>query len=144
MTMRALGVDLGTKRIGLAISDSAGTVATPIGVIQRTSDPMAHRRAIATEVAEWEAEIVVVGLPTSLDGTAGPAAEATIVECTALDDHLSVPVATYDERLTTVVAQQHLQAQGVSTREQRTMVDAVAAAVMLQGWLDGREPPEQE
>lgn len=142
--MRALGVDLGTKRIGLAISDSAGRVATPITVIQRSSDPMVHRRAIADEVAEWEAEIVVVGLPTSLDGTSGPAAEAALAECAAMDDHLSVPVATYDERLTTVVAQQHLQAQGVSTRQQRTMVDAVAAAVMLQGWLDHREPPEQE
>ncbi len=142
--MRALGVDLGTKRIGLAIGDSAGTVATPIGVIARTSDPAEHRGAIVAEVAEWEAEIVVVGLPTSLDGTTGPAAEAALAECAALDDHLPVPVATYDERLTTVVAQQHLQAQGVSTREQRTMVDAVAAAVMLQGWLDHREPPEQE
>ena len=144
MTMRALGVDLGTKRIGLAISDSAGTIATPIGVISRTADPSAHRREIAGEVAEWEAEIVVVGLPTSLDGSAGPAAEAAMVECAALDDHLSVPVATYDERLTTVVAQQHLQAQGMSTREQRTMVDSVAAAVMLQGWLDHRETHEQE
>ena len=142
--MRALGVDLGTKRIGLAISDSAGTIATPIGVIARTADPSAHRREIAGEVAEWEAEIVVVGLPTSLDGSAGPAAEAAMVECAALDDHLSVPVTTYDERLTTVVAQQHLQAQGMSTREQRTMVDAVAAAVMLQGWLDHREAHEQE
>lgn len=144
MTMRALGVDLGTKRIGLAISDSAGRVATPITVIQRSSDPMVHRRAIADEVTEWEAEIVVVGLPTSLDGTCGPAAEAALAECAAMDDHLSVPVATYDERLTTVVAQQHLQAQGVSTREQRKMVDAVAAAVMLQGWLDHREPLDQE
>ena len=76
MTMRALGVDLGSKRIGLAVSDSAGTIATPIGVIARTGDPAAHRRSIAAEVAEWEAEIVVVGLPTSLDGSTGPAAEA--------------------------------------------------------------------
>ncbi len=142
--MRALGVDLGTKRIGIAVSDSAGRLATPVRVILRQSDPAVHRRAIADEVEEWEAAMVVVGLPIGLDGTAGRAAEAARAECAALDDHLSVPVATYDERLTTVVAQQHLRAQGVSTRRQRTMVDAVAAAVMLQGWLDHRMPPDQE
>ena len=75
--MRALGLDLGERRIGVAVGDSDGRVATPLTVLERSGDRAADHRAVAALVAEWEAEIVVVGMPYSLDGTQGPAATVT-------------------------------------------------------------------
>lgn len=135
---RTVGVDLGSRRIGVAVSDGEGRLATPYSVVERSADPGSHRRAIAAVVDEVEADRVVVGLPLSLDGTMGPAAQATMAEVAALAEHLHVPVATVDERLTTVSAQRSLVAAGVGTRQRRKLVDGVAAAVILQAWLDGR------
>ena len=136
--MRALGVDLGSKRIGIAVSDSAGSVATPIETLQRTRDRAGDHRKIAELVAEWECEVVVVGLPLSLDGSIGPAAEAALAEAGELDDTVGVPVETYDERLTTVTADRSLMQMNLNAGARRRMVDQVAAAVMLQAWLDRR------
>ncbi len=134
--VRALGLDLGAKRIGAAISDSAGAVATPIETIARQRDPSAHRRRVASLVEEWEAEIVVVGLPLSLDGSVGPAAAAALDEAAALADVLAVPVVTQDERLSTVTAHDRLRESGVKGRRRTAVVDQSAAAVLLQAWLD--------
>ena len=136
--MRALGVDLGSKRIGIAVSDSAGSVATPIETVQRSRDRAGDHRRIAELVAEWECEVVVVGLPLSLDGSIGPAAEAALAETAELDDTVAVPVETYDERLTTVTADRSLMQMNLNAGARRRMVDQVAAAVMLQAWLDRR------
>jgi putative holliday junction resolvase len=138
VTGRALGVDLGARRIGLAISDSNGVVASPLRVIQRTGDPDADHRAIAAIAVEEDADVVVVGFPRSLSGDEGPAARAVLDEVDDLRAVCgpSVAVEVADERLTTVVAQQALTAGGVPARKQRAVVDKVAAAVMLQGWLD--------
>lgn len=138
--MRALGLDLGTKRIGVAVSDSAGTVATPVEVLRRTGDRAAEHRAIADLVAEWEAEIVVVGLPYNMDGTLGPKARAHLTEADRLGDALDVPVVPYDERLTTVTAERSLMEQQLKADARRRVVDKVAAAVMLQSWLDAGMP----
>src|SRR4051812_20657571 len=132
---RALGLDLGSRRIGVAISDSDRIVATPLTTIERDRSD-AHRRSVATLVDEWEAGVVVVGLPLSLSGAAGPAAEAATAEIEALRGVLTVPVDTVDERFTTVTAHERLQAAGLSGRARATVVDQTAAAILLQAWLD--------
>jgi len=136
--VRALGLDLGAKRIGVAVSDPDGRLATPADVLYRTGDRARDHRAIVGLVREWEAEVVVVGVPYSLDGGTGPAAEEMLAESSDLAALLDVPVETHDERLTTVTATQQLREAGLDERAQRRVVDQVAAAVLLQSWLDGR------
>ena len=141
---RVLGVDLGARRIGLALSDPLGIVAGPLKVLQRTGDRAADHAAILREAAENEASVIVVGLPLSLGtGRAGPAARETLAEVAELSDRAGaaetpVTVETCDERLTTVTAQRSLATGGVRAKDRRAVVDKVAAAVMLQSWLDGR------
>jgi len=135
--VRVIGLDLGSRRIGVAVSDDGGTVATPHAVLDRT-DADADRRAIAALIAEVGAGRVVVGLPLSLDGTMGPAAQAATEEAAALAAMLDVPVETYDERLTTVTADRSLMALKMKADARRRVVDKVAAAVMLQSWLDSQ------
>lgn len=136
--MRVVGIDLGARRIGVAVSDATGTLASPHLVVRRSGDVGADHRRLAAVVAEVGAERVVVGLPLSLDGGAGPAARAAAAEAEALAAVVGVPVETYDERLTTVSAQQALRAAGTRGRRQRDVIDKAAAAVLLQAWLDGR------
>ena len=133
---RAIGLDLGTKRIGVAVSDSDRTVATPIEVITRSRDVARDRLRISEIVGEWEATTVVVGLPLSLSGQVGPAAKAALAEVEALRATLGVQVETYDERLSTVTAERSLMEQSLRAPARRRVVDKVAAAVMLQAWLD--------
>ena len=138
--MRALGLDLGERRVGVAVCDSAGTVATPVETLVRTGDPDRDLRAIADQVRQWEAEIVVVGLPISLDGSEGPAARTARAEIGRLERLLEVPVVSYDERLTTVIAERSLMEQQMKAPQRRGVVDRVAAAVILQSWLDAGMP----
>jgi putative Holliday junction resolvase len=141
---RVLGVDLGSRRIGLALSDPLRVLAGPLAVLSRTGDRAADHAAILRAAVDNEAAQIVVGLPLSLStGRPGPAADATLVEVAELAERagaLDPPVAveTYDERLTTVTAQRSLATGGVRARDRRALVDKVAAAVMLQSWLDGR------
>ena len=139
-TMRALGLDLGQKRVGVAVSDSAGALAMPIEVLDRLGDRQREHRAIAELVEEWEAEIVVVGLPYNMDGSAGSQARKYASEAKALGDTLDVPVVLYDERLTTVTAERNMMEQNMNAQERRRVVDKVAASVMLQSWLDAGQP----
>ena len=135
---RVLGLDLGSKRIGVAVSDRSGTIAGPLTVLQRTGDPARDRLAVKRLVDEEEAEAVVVGLPLALDGSVGRAAQAALAEAEALASVVGVPVATHDERFTTVSAERPMRAAGMKAPARRKVVDMVAAAVMLQAWLDGR------
>ena len=138
--MRAVGVDFGSRRIGIALSDSGGTVATPWTKVERSGDESRDHRRIAELVEEAEAEAVVVGLPLSLDGSIGPAAEGVLAEVERLRVVIDVPVETYDERLTTVTAERALREQGVTAKRRRQVVDQVAASVLLQAWLDAGAP----
>ena len=138
--MRALGIDLGTKRIGVATSDRSGTIASPLTTVLRTGDRHADHRAIAAIVRDEEAECVVVGLPLSLTGEHGPAAEAAIAEAEQMASVVGVPVHLHDERFTTKTAHDVLMANKMKAQARRRVVDKVAAAVMLQSWLDSREP----
>ena len=136
--MRALGIDLGAKRIGIAVSDRSGTIASPLTVLQRTGSIAQDHKRIADLVVEEEAERVVVGLPLSMNGEVGRAARAAVAEAEALATVVGVPVETYDERLTTVTADRALMEFKMKADARRRVVDKVAAAVMLQAWLDGR------
>ncbi len=142
--MRALGLDLGTRRVGAAVSDSAGSVATPVVTIEVGRGRRLDVAAVANLVREYEAEIVVVGLPRSLDGNEGPAAKRARAEIGRLSRALSVPVVAWDERLSTVSAQRNLREAGVGGRQSRGVVDQVAAAVILQSWLDAGRPRDHE
>lgn len=133
---RVLGIDLGSVRVGVAVSDSDRSVASPIEVVVRSGDVARDRRALAAIAEEWEVTLVVVGVPLSLSGQVGPAAQAALDEVEALRATFSVPVETYDERLTTVTAERSLQ--NLRTPKRRQIVDKVAAAVLLQAWLDGQ------
>jgi putative holliday junction resolvase len=89
-------------------------------------------------VVDEEVDVVVVGLPIALDGSIGPAARAALEEVERLATVVGVPVETYDERMTTVTAERRMAEAGLRSHQRRGKVDAAAAAVMLQGWLDGR------
>jgi putative Holliday junction resolvase len=136
--VRALGVDLGSKRIGLATSDRSGTIATPLVVLQRSGSRATDHQAIARIVEEYEIECVVVGLPLNMNGSMGEAAKSALIEVDQLTSVLSVPVLTFDERRTTVTADHVLMQQNLNAQERRKVIDKVAAAVLLQSWLDGR------
>lgn len=136
--MRALGLDLGSKRIGVALSDSDGRLALPYDVVQRSGDRTRDHRRIAGIVEETSAEVLVVGIPYALDGGTGPMARRYRAEARVLRATLGIPVQTYDERLTTVAAERALRETELSGRARRKVVDQVAAAVMLQSWLDHR------
>jgi putative Holliday junction resolvase len=136
--VRVLALDLGQRRIGVAVSDPGGVLASPHGVIERSGTRDADHAAIAAVVAELEAERVVVGLPLSLSGATGPAAQAALDEAAKLASVLDVPVETFDERLTTVAASRSMRAGGTKARKQRKRIDEMAASVMLQNWLEQR------
>lgn len=136
--VRAIGLDLGSKRIGVATSDRSGLIATPYTVLQRTGDRARDHRAIAEIVVEFEASVVVVGLPLSLSGESGPAAKGVIEEIGQMSSVVGVPIETYDERMTSVKANEVLMERKMKAQARRRVVDKVAAAVMLQAWLDHR------
>jgi len=134
-----VGIDLGERRIGVAVSDRTATLASPWCTIERSGDAAADRAAVAAVVEEVGAERVVVGLPLSLDGRHGPAARAAEAEVSALEEMLApsgVVVEAFDERFTTVSAARSLADAGHRGPRQRKKIDKAAAAVLLQAWLD--------
>lgn len=135
--MRVVGIDFGSKRVGVAVSDAGGVLASPHSVIQRSRSKAEDHRKIAAVVDEYEAEVVVVGHPLSLDGSRGPAARLVEDEVEQLRKVLAVPVELYDERFTTVTADRSMMERDMKADARRKVVDKVAAAVLLQAWLDG-------
>jgi putative Holliday junction resolvase len=138
MTGRVLAVDVGTRRLGVAVSDPTGTVASPLATVPRRT-PAEDAKALAAVAADKDATTVVVGLPVTLGGREGPAAAAVrawLAEVAALLPELDFQLA--DERLSTVAAERALVGGGVRRRARRQVVDQVAASVFLQTWLDAR------
>jgi putative Holliday junction resolvase len=135
---RVLGVDLGSVRIGLALSDPTRTVASPHSVLRRSGDHDADHRAIAQLAGEQEVTTIVVGLPLSLSGAKGPAARAAEAEIEELRQVVGAgaEVVAHDERLTTVTAERSLDEARVRRADRAAVVDKIAAAVMLQSWLE--------
>ena len=132
---RVLGLDLGDARIGVAISDPDRRLAVPLGTIH-VGQPPGELLAIAELVREHEVAAVVIGEPLSMDGTRGQRAGHAAAFADAVRGLLDVPVLLHDERLSTVEAQRGLRAAGVSAKRQRSVIDASAAQIILQSWLD--------
>jgi putative Holliday junction resolvase len=137
--VRVLGIDLGSKRIGIAASDRSGTIASPLTVLQRCGSQGGDHRNIAKIVLEEEAVAIVVGLPLNMDGSEGKAAQSARAEVERMATVVGVPVYVHDERLTTVAADRVMMEQNMNAQARRKVVDKWAAAVILQAWLDSRE-----
>jgi putative Holliday junction resolvase len=138
--MRILGLDVGERRIGVAVVDESVRVALPVTVVERRELP-ADLDAIAGLVQEQGAEAVVVGLPISLNGSLGPQAQAVKAFAQELSDRLSLPIEYWDERLSSVEAQQRLASAGHRGRKAKAKRDAAAAAIVLQSYLDAQARP---
>jgi putative Holliday junction resolvase len=138
--MRVLGLDVGDRRIGVALSDETGTLASPLFTMERIG-PRKDLRALAELVREHGASEIVVGLPRRLDGTIGDQAVKVQQFAEALQPVARVPIRYWDERLTTVEAEQILIERDVSRRRRKGLVDQVAAVLILQGYLDAQPRP---
>jgi len=136
--MRCLGLDLGSKRIGVALCDPEERVATPLTVVERSKSRANDHANIARLVEEYEVEAVVVGMPLNMSGKVTAAAQSVKEETEQLRAALGIPVHLYDERLTTVTANRSLMEMEMKADARRRVVDKVAAAVMLQAYLDHR------
>jgi putative Holliday junction resolvase len=135
--VRILALDIGEKRIGVAVSDPTGTVATPVSVVD-AAKAMGDGAPLRRIVEDYEAELLVVGLPLSLDGTEGPQAARVRASAARLAGFLRLPVEFADERLSSAEATRVMSQAGLDERRQRGSKDMVAAAVFLQSYLDGR------
>ena len=134
--MRILALDVGQKRIGIAISDQSGSIALPLKTLVRgdcLDDDLCQLAAIARD---RQAQRIVVGLPTSLSGQPGPAAQQMAEFAEALDQVASAEVVLWDERLTTVIAEKTMIAAEAKRRQRRQHIDKVAATLILQNYLD--------
>ena len=141
MSGRVLALDVGSRRLGVAVSDPTGTVASPLATVARRT-PAEDATALLALAAEQDATTVVAGLPVTLTGREGPAARAVrayLEELRPLLGGLRLELA--DERLSTVAAERALVGGGVGRRARRQLVDQVAASVFLQTWLDRRREP---
>lgn len=135
---RRLGVDVGTVRIGVSVSDPDGILATPVETVRRDSRG-GHLRRLARLADEFQVVEVVVGLPRTLANRVGSSAQDAVGLAEALAGRLDpVPVRLTDERLTTVSAARALREAGVRAKNQRGQIDQAAAVAILQGWLDQR------
>jgi putative holliday junction resolvase len=148
---RVLGVDLGSRRIGLAATDPSGILASPYDTLERSGEVAADHRAIVAAAREVGADRIVVGLPRSLSGELGTAGRSALAEVEALRAVAraeAIEVDTYDERFTTMIAQHALRdanpRRNKRRRAQRERVDAAAAAVILQSWIEAQGGPGAE
>lgn len=137
---RILGLDVGSRRVGVAISDELGVVASPVEAVERGRNEVERFRDIARR---YGASRIVAGLPTGMSGREGPQAAEVRTYADALAAQLDLPLDYWDERLTTTVAERALIASGVRRERRKQQIDAVAAAVMLQGYLDAQAAKER-
>jgi putative Holliday junction resolvase len=127
-------VDWGARRIGLAVSDPLGVIASPLPTLEIRGEAQAVAR-VADTIRELEADAVVVGLPLTLSGERGESAEAAERFAARLGEASGVPVSLYDERLTSALAERRLRETGTRTRGRKGRVDQGAAVALLEGWL---------
>ncbi len=134
---RTLGLDVGSRRIGVALSDASGTLATPLTTITAVPQAQALER-IGRLCVEHEVVEIVVGLPLTLRGEVGPQAETVQKFAEALGQSIALPIQFFDERLTTAAAEQQLRDLGMKPEKRKLQIDQVAAAIILQDYLDQR------
>ena len=132
---RLLGLDVGTKAIGMALSDVTRSVATPYHTVRRTKFTE-DAKAIEAAIEEHEIGAVVIGLPLNLDGSEGPRAQSTRAFARNLAARIAVPILFWDERLSTAAVERHLIEADASRKRRAEVIDRMAAAYILQGALD--------
>ena len=132
---RLLGLDVGTKTIGMALSDVTRSVATPYHTVRRTKFTE-DAKAIEAAIEELEIGAVVIGLPLNLDGSEGPRAQSTRAFARNLAARIAVPILFWDERLSTAAVERHLIEADASRKRRAEVIDRMAAAYILQGALD--------
>ncbi|MHB8878788.1 MAG: Holliday junction resolvase RuvX [Myxococcaceae bacterium] len=137
--MRTMGLDVGSKTIGVAISDELGLTAQALSTVRRSNlkTDLAELKAIASE---HEVDRVVVGLPLNMDGSEGPRAAESRKLGASVEKALGLPVEYWDERLSTVAAERILIEADLSRKKRKGVIDQLAAGIILQGWLDARRP----
>jgi putative Holliday junction resolvase len=135
---KALGIDLGDARIGVAASDDLGMLAHPVETIPVSAGKVIER--VLALAAERQATAIVVGMPRNMDGSYGSAATKSREFIEQLRDRTTIQIIPWDERLTTVAAQRSLQQAGRNAKQQKTIIDQVAAQMILQSWLDAQPP----
>lgn len=131
--IRALGVDPGSVRIGLALSDDLGFMAHPLQTLKTGKESIAQIAALA---AEKNSQVIVIGLPRNMNGSYGPAAQKSRELAATITPMTKARVILWDERLTTAMVTKQLQLAGRNTREQKAVIDQAAAVQILQDWLD--------
>lgn len=135
---RILALDVGSRRIGVAVSDELGILASPVGFVQRGKGDRAEFRRL---VGQYQITRLVAGLPTGMSGREGPQAADVRDYADALAEDLGLPLEYWDERLTTTMAERALIASGASRARRKEQIDAVAAAMILQSYLDSPRRP---
>jgi putative Holliday junction resolvase len=133
---RTLGIDIGDARVGVAISDELGMLAHPLETIPVKAGGVEKR--ILSLAKDRDVQAIVVGMPRNMNGTFGPAAEKARVFIEKLKAEATCPVISWDERLSTVAAQRSLQEAGRKAKDHRSVIDQVAAQIILQSWLDSQ------
>lgn len=134
--MRYLGLDLGTKTLGLSISDKTGFIATSYMILRHDNDYNSLIDSLRGIIEKEEIEALVLGLPKNMDNSIGTRAEATLEFKTLLEEEFKLPVYTEDERLTTVIAENMLISNDTSRKKRKEVIDSLAATIILQSFLD--------
>lgn len=141
--MRYLGLDVGNKRVGVAVGNSETRIASPLAVIVRKT-PAEDAALVAGWIREYEVEVLVVGLPRNTDDSTGEQERLTRAYVAQLQPLIALPFQFQDERYSTATAQRAQQARGMNEKRGRVTLDASAAAVILQDYLDSLPPPVQK
>jgi putative holliday junction resolvase len=139
---RILGLDYGERRLGFALSDAGEIISMPLSVAEVRSRAQALD-AVEKVVRETDAAKIVIGLPVNMNGSRGPAAEGVGAFVEALSARITIPIETWDERLTTKSAHDVLIEAGTSRRRRKEVVDKLAAQIMLQNYLDSHQSPDR-
>ncbi len=133
--MRILGIDYGHKRLGLALSDEGGILASPLPVYQRRSTDQ-DLTFLARLAVEKEVSRIIIGLPRNMDGSLGEMAKEVLAFVDALKEKINLPVATFDERLSSTEAERVLIQADLSRKRRKTLKDSLAAVLILQGYIE--------
>lgn len=141
--MRALALDIGEVRVGVAVSDPAGRVASPVCVLP-AAEVLSHARTFVRVLEDWEPDVLVCGCPMTLAGEEGPQAERIMAQARAIAERCDLPLEFADERLSSAEAKRILREQGLNERSMRGKVDMVAASLFLQSWLDANEAHDND
>lgn len=135
--MRVLALDIGEVRVGVAISDPDGAIASPVCVLP-AQEVLSHARTFKAVLEDWEPELLLCGRPKTLAGEDGPQAQKITAQAEQIAKNCQLPLELTDERLSSAEAKKILRAQGLSEKAMRGKVDMVAASLFLQSWLDAQ------